>query len=107
MPRVGMAYALTNTNPHTQLSTGGGNTAQTLTLEKDCVAVLVSGQGTGTNLAYVTFDNSTPSASNGIVISPTSSPVLIPLGYNANPANHNLKVIGSAATTLLNVVQMS
>lgn len=106
MPQVGQAYYLSLTTPHTQLSTGGGNTVQTLALDGTCHAMLLSGQGTGTNLAFVTFDNSTPSSSNGLVIQPTAQPILIPLGYNAHSA-HSLKVIGSAATTLLNVVQLS
>jgi len=105
MPRIGTSYVLTQTAPHTQLTTGGGNTVQTLTLDANCAALLLSGLGTGTNLAYVTFDNSTPSATNGMVIQPAAQPVLIPLGYYAH-GNHNLKVIGSAATTVLNVVQL-
>jgi len=78
---------------------------QTLALDKGPGGLILSGAGTGTNLAYLTFDGSTPSASNGIVIVATGSPVLLPVGYYSHGA-HTLKVIGSAVNTVLNVTQM-
>lgn len=105
MPRQGTSYELTGTAPHTQLTTGAGNSVQTLALDANCAAVILSGQGTGTNLAYVTFDNSTPASSNGVVILAAAQPVIIPLGYYAH-SSHSLKVIGSAINTILNVLQI-
>lgn len=105
MPRVDTSYVLSHTAPHTQLSTGGGNTVQSLVLDPRVSAVILSGSGTGTNIAYVTFDNSTPASTNGICVLAAAQPVLIPLGYYAHNS-HTIKVIGSAATTILNVLQM-
>lgn len=98
-------FALTPTAPHTQLNTGGGSAVQTLTLDSGCKAVILSGSGTGTNIAFVTFDNSTPTATNGISILSAAQPVILPLGYYSH-GSHNLKLQGSAASTVLNVLQL-
>lgn len=102
---IGSSFVLTSTAPQTQLNTTGGNTVQTLTLDLDCRAIILSGAGSGTNVAFVTFDNSTPSASNGQSVQPAAQPVTLPVGYYTH-GSHNLKVIGSAASTLLNVTQL-
>ena len=103
MPRVGQAYYLTGANAHTQLTTGAGNTVQSLVLEGSCSALLLSAR---TGSAYITFDNSTPASTNGLELQAAAQPILIPLGYNMNNS-HTLKVIGSAASTILNVVQLN
>jgi hypothetical protein len=102
---VPQIYSLPGTAPQTQITTGAGNTVQTLTLQPRCSALILSGQGSGTNVAFVTFDNSTPSSSNGQVIVATGQPVTLPIGYYSH-ASHAVKVIGSAANTLLNVTQL-
>lgn len=81
----------------------GVDSAQTLALEKDCVALLL---GARTQSVSVTFDNSTPSATNGLVIVAGAQPVYLPLGYHAE-GNHNLKAIGLAAGGFLDVVQLA
>lgn len=95
--------ALRGGAPHIQLNTGGGNTLQTQVLDETCSALLLSAR---TGNAYVTWDNTSASASNGLEIVAGANPVYIPLGYNAH-SSHTLKMIGSAASTLLNIVQLS
>jgi hypothetical protein len=102
---IGSSFVLTGTAPHTQLNTGGGSAVQTLTLDPDCRAVVLSGAGTGTNIAFVTFDNTTPTATNGISVLAAAQPVTLPIGYYSH-GSHNLKVQGSAASTVLNVMQL-
>ncbi len=106
MPRLGTSYVLSKPTPHTQLNTTAGSVVQSLTLDPNCAALLVSGVGSGTNLLWVTFDGSTPSAANGIVIQSAGQPVLIPLGYYGD-VGHVLKFQGSAASAILNIVQLA
>lgn len=95
---------------HQQLNTTGGNTEQTLTLDSDCTALLLSAR---TGNAYVTFNNTTASSSNGIEILAGAQPVYIPIGFHAAPTGGLptqgtvLRVIGSAASTILNVLQLA
>ena len=79
------------------------DTAQTLTLEGSCSALLL---GARTQSVSITLDNTVPSATNGLVIVAGAQPVYIPLGYHAE-ANHNLKAIGLAAGGFLDVVQLA
>ena len=76
---------------------------QTLALDPRCAALLLSAK---TANVFVTFDNSTPAATNGLEIVAGSQPVLVPLGYYAH-VNHSLKIIGAAINAVLNVVQMA
>lgn len=107
MPRSGITHTLASRASESaaqqQLTTGAGNTEQTLTLNRDCVAVVLSSR---TGNAYVTFNDTAATSSNGIEIIAAAQPIYVPLGYHANP-NHTLRVIGSAINTLLNVVQLA
>lgn len=105
--RQGTTYALAvrtgESSAQQQMNTTGGNTAQSITLNRDCAALILSAR---TGNAYVTFDDSTPSATNGLEIIAGAQPVTILLGYFAN-TNHTLRCIGSVASTILNVVQLA
>jgi len=100
MPRAGYTHVLAGdvADAQQQLATGA-----TLTLEPTCTAVIL---GARTQNMFVTFDDSAPSASNGLVIVAGAQPVYIPLGYFAH-ASHNLKVVESAATGALDVLQLA
>ena len=102
---IGSSFVLTSTAPQTQLNTTGGNSIQTLTLDPDCRAIILSGAGSGTNVAFVTFDNSAPATTNGQAIQAAAQPVTLPVGYYTH-GSHALKVLGSAASTILNVTQL-
>ncbi len=78
-------------------------TEQTITLEPTCVALIL---GARTQSVSVTFDDSAPSATNGLVIVAAAQPVYLPVGYHAH-ASHNLKAIGLAAGGFLDVVQLA
>jgi hypothetical protein len=80
-----------------QLATGA-----TLTLEPTCVALLLGARG---QAMWVTFDDSTPSTTNGLAVIAGAQPAYIPLGYHAH-ASHNVKTVQSAATGFLDVVQL-
>lgn len=95
MPRLSESFSLTSANPHKHQSGAG-----TITLETDCVAVILSAT---TGNVIVTFDNSTPTSSNGLPIIAGAQPVLMPVGYHAN-ANHAIK---AAAGGILDVVQLA
>ena len=80
-----------------------GDSVNTILLAVNCVAVVL---GARTQSVAVVFDNTTPSATNGIVIVAGAQPVYIPLGYHAE-GNHNLKSISLVAGGLLDVLQLS
>jgi hypothetical protein len=85
---------------HQQLAV---DTVQTLLMESACRELILSARAQS---VAVTFDDSTPSATNGIVIVSGQQPVRIPLGYHAHGA-HNLKAIGLAAGGFLDVLQIT
>jgi hypothetical protein len=78
------------------------DTAQTITLDAKCAAVMLGARGQD---VFVTFDNSTPSATKGLVIVKAAQPIYVPLGYHAD-GNHNIKAIGSTAGGFLDLVQL-
>ena len=98
-----MAKASESYNVATAQTQTAVDTAQTITLNPKTVAVLL---GARTQSIAVTFDNSTPSATKGLVIVAGAQPVLIPLGYNAE-GNHNLKAIGLSAGGFLDLIQLA
>ena len=81
----------------------GVDTAQTILLEKTCVAVVL---GARTQSVSVTFDDTVPSATNGLVITAGAQPVYIPVGFHG-AVNGNLKAIGLAAGGFLDVLQLA
>lgn len=85
-----------------QLTTGAGNTEQTLVLDVDCTALYLSAR---TANAYVTFNNTVAASTNGIEILSGAQPVFFPIGYQAHGA-HTLRYIGQAANCVLNVLQL-
>lgn len=91
MPRVYKSYDL---DSHAQGNTGAGNSVTTLTAPAGANAVLLSAR---TANAYVVWDGSTPSATNGLEIIAGAQPVLIPIG-------NTIKFIGAAVNTILNAV---
>lgn len=103
MPRAGNTFVLTGTSPHTQLSMGAGPSEQTLTLQKDCTAVMVSAK---TANVFVTFDNTAAASTNGIEIVSGAQPVILPVGYMAHSA-HVLRAQSAAANGILNVLQLA
>lgn len=78
------------------------DTVQTITLNAKCTAVMV---GARAQNVFVTLDDSTPSATKGLVIIQGAQPVYIPLGYHAN-VNHSLKAIGATTGGFLDLVQL-
>lgn len=115
MPRAGESFTLAGSDgtdyndAHQQLNSGAGNTEQTLNLDKDCNAVLLSAR---TANAYVTFNDTAAAAGNGIEIIAGAQPVLIPLGFHAGPrvaatGGSPLRMIGASANALLNVLQLN
>jgi hypothetical protein len=103
MPRQyeGFVLVAPTANAQQQLTV---DTAQTLTLETTCVAVIL---GARTQSVSVTFDNTTPVAgTNGLVIVAGAQPVFLPLGYHAE-GSHNLKAIGLVAGGFLDVLQLA
>lgn len=101
MPRAGFTHVLAGdvADAHQQLNTA---TEQTLTLEPSCVAVMVNARGTGP--VNITFDGTTPSATNGLAIVSGAQPVYIPLGYHAH-GSHELRALGAAS--FLDVLQLA
>lgn len=79
------------------------DTAQTIALERDCVALILAASGQN---VFCTFDDTTPSATNGIPIVQAAQPVFIPLG-RVGCVNGNLKAIGAAAGGFLHVQQLA
>ena len=102
MPRAGYTHVLAGdvADAQQQLAV---DTTQTLTLEPTCTAVML---GARAQSVWVTFDDTTPSATNGIAIVAGAQPVYIPLGYYAH-ANHNLKALGALAGGFLDVLQLA
>jgi len=100
MPRAGYTHVLATpfADAHQQVGT-----ASSTVLASTCVAVILSAR---TQNMFVTFDNTVPSASNGIVIIATAQPVYIPLGYYAH-VDHILRAVEQTATGLLDILQLS
>lgn len=96
MPRVYKTYDLPQGGgTHAQATTGAGNTVQTISPPQgDASACFVSVR---TNNAYITVDGSTPSAANGLEIIAGAQPLFVPLG-------REIKAIGAAANTIVNVL---
>ncbi len=83
---------------HQQVGTGTSTV-----LAPNCTAVIL---GARTQNMFVTFDNSVPSASNGIVIVAGAQPVYIPLGYHAD-GSHTIRAVEGAATGVLDILQLA
>jgi hypothetical protein len=104
MAKAGQLYYLTRANAHRQVTSTGTGNVQTVTLEPDCAALELSCR---TTRGYLTFDGSTPSASNGLDIIAGAQAIVIPLGYNAH-SGHQLKWASSAAANaVLCITQLS
>jgi len=102
MPRPGHTHTLvaSTANAYQRI---GVDTAQTITLERDCVALLLAAEG---QKIYIQFDDSTPSATNGLPVVAAAQPIYAPLGRLAN-ANSTLKAIGAIAGGFLHVTQLA
>ena len=102
-PRVGLTHALAGdvADAHQQLNV---NTEQSVVLEPSCTALMLSARGTSPAVVNVTFDNTTPSATNGLAIPSGAAPTYVPLGYHAH-VDHTLKAIG--ASQFLDVLQLA
>jgi len=100
MPRAGEQYVLAtpSADAHQQVGTGTSTV-----LAPNCTALLLSARAQN---VFVTFDNSAPSASNGLTIVAGAQPVYIPLGYHAE-ASHTIRAVEAAATGLLDILQLS
>lgn len=73
-------FALTS-NPHATATSTGTSNQQTLTPPSGAKGFFYTLQ---TNGAYVTFDGSVPSSSNGLHFMAGSAPVFIPMGKTLN-----------------------
>jgi hypothetical protein len=104
MPRQGTAYVLPSANPHTQVTSTGTADVKAITLEPNCAAILVSAR---TNSGFLTFNGSTPSATNGLDLIAGASAVLLPIGFYAH-SGHQLKWVSAAAgNAVLDLLQMT
>ena len=92
MPRTGSAYQSGS------YSRTAVDTAQTIAISQHATAVLLAATA---QTVFVTFDGSTPSATNGIPIIAGAQPVLIPLAPSGG-----VKGIGAAAGGFLHVQQL-
>ena len=106
MPRAGNTFSLTGANAHTQLANGAGSAEQSLNLERECVAVILSIPTASPGDAFVTFNNTAAASTNGLNVIKGAQPVLIPLGWMAH-SGRVLRYQGSAASSFLNVTQMT
>lgn len=79
---------------HTTL-TGAGS----ITLDPKCVSILISAT---TGVVNITFDNTTPTGTNGLQIINGAQPVLIPLGYHA----HSSHILQASAGGAINLIQL-
>jgi hypothetical protein len=104
VPRLGTSYVLPSANVHTQVTSTGTADVKTITLEPGSSAMLVDAK---TNAGFLTFNGSTPSATNGLPIVNGAQPVLIPLGWYAH-SGHQVKwassVAGNSVLDLLQIV---
>jgi len=80
-----------------------GDSMNTITLAATCVAVILDARAQS---VAVTFDDTTPTATNGIVIIAGAQPVYIPVGRHG-AVNGNLKSISLVAGGLLDVLQLA
>ena len=83
---------------HQQVATGSSTV-----LARSCVALILNARGQN---MFVTFDNTAPSATNGIVIVAGSQPIYIPLGYHAENS-HIIRAVEQAATGFLDILQLA
>lgn len=101
---LGRTFLLPGANGHTQVTSTGTADVKTITLEGNCAAVVVDAK---TNVGFLTFNGSTPSATNGLPIVAGAQPVMIPLGFFSH-AGHAVKwassVAGNSVLDLLQVV---
>lgn len=91
MARTGLAYQASG---YTRTAV---DTAQAITMNRNTTAVLLAATS---QTVFVTFDGTTPTATNGIPIIAGAQPVLIPLAGS-------LSGIGAAAGGFLHVQQIA
>jgi hypothetical protein len=85
---------------HQQLNTA---TEQTITLAPNCIGLMLGARG-GTGPVSVVFDDTAPSATNGLAIVVGANPVYVPVGYLSHGA-HKLRALGGAGS-FLDVLQL-
>jgi len=78
-------------------------TASSTVLAGNCVAVILDAR---TQDMFVTFDNTAPSATNGIVVKAGAQPLYVPLGYHAH-VDHIIRAVEAAATGFLDILQLA
>ena len=96
MSRVFSVYSIPGSSPHVQASTSTSATF-TAPTNPDAVGCLIS---VSVNDAYVTFDGTTPSSTNGLVLKAATNPVFFPLGQT-------IKVTPATASTTVNVLWLT
>lgn len=77
MARVGMAYDITRSSPHAQATSTGTGDPKTLTAPDNATGVFMTVLTTD---ARVTFDGTTPTSSNGLIVPDGGLPTFFPLG---------------------------
>lgn len=83
-----------------QVTSTGTSDVQTVTTGNSCSAVLITVE---TNAARVTFDGTTPSSSNGVVIPKDAVPLLIGFRHN-----RTIKAVSTVAgNSIVNVASFS
>lgn len=98
------AYKLVDPIADAHQETADLASERTITLAKECNAVYISARGAA-GVVSVTFDNTSPSTTNGLGIVVGAQPVFFPIGYHAHE-NHNIKALGIAAQ-FLDVLQLN
>jgi hypothetical protein len=76
------------------------DTAQTVAFTRNTSAIILSAEAQNVR---VTFDGTTPTSTNGILIISGAQPVTLPIGYSAN----GIKGLGAAAGGFLHVQQLA
>lgn len=101
MGRVFTAYApvASQAARHVLLDTGAGNAVQTVTLEVDCVAVVLTAEAGD---ARVCFDEDPQAAGPCVLIKRDGMPYFLPVGHPVQ-----LRMLGSLANTKLSVAQLA
>jgi hypothetical protein len=96
-------YVCPSQNAHVEVTSTGTADTKTITLEPNVSAIVVCAK---TNVGFLSFNGSTPSASNGTPIIPGAQPVTLSVGFYSHGA-HQLKWASSAAAnSVLDVLQL-
>jgi hypothetical protein len=80
-------------------------TERVVVLTPQCTAVMLGARGSA-GTVNVTFDGTTPSATNGIGIIVGAQPVFFPLGRHAGSPTNDVRALG-AAGQFLDVLQLA